>query len=155
MKHILFLTQGDIQTPSSRHRVLQYLPALKKSGYETLVHPAVTAEEYQQAFISRSHRGNLRRLFRTFTRRVRDLHRLREFDYVFVQKPILPAPFFNMELRIAREAKMIFDFDDAIFLSKPGGAPLANLWPRGGASPRSVARPTKWSPATTTSLILH
>lgn len=131
MKRILFLTQGDIQTPSSRHRVLQYLPSLKKAGYEAHLHPAVTAEEYQQAYISRSHQGNLRRLFRTFTRRVKDLHRLREFDYVFVQKPILPAPLFNMELRIAREVKMIFDFDDAIFLPKLGGAPLANLWPQG------------------------
>ncbi len=132
MKRILFLTQGSIQTPSSRHRVYQYLPALEKAGFEAVIHPAVFTQEYQEAFIHRSHGGNLRRLFRTFTRRVKDLHHLREFDFVFVQKPILPAPLFNMELRIAREAKLIFDFDDAVFLSKQGGARAANIWPQEG-----------------------
>lgn len=131
MKRILFLTQGDTHTPSSRYRVYQYIPALEKAGYEAVVHPAVTTEEFHEAFIARSYAGNFRRLFRTFTRRVRDLHQLRDFDYIFVQKPILPAPLFNMELRITRESpKTIFDFDDAIFVKKTGGAFLANLWPQ-------------------------
>ena len=128
MKRILFLTQGDAQVSSSRHRVYQYLPVLKKAGYETVVHPAVRQEEFQEAFMTRSWWGNFRRAFYTLSRRMSDLHQLRDFDYVFVQKPILPPPLFNMELRIARETRMIFDFDDAIFLKKPGGAFLTNLW---------------------------
>ncbi|MBI4026155.1 MAG: glycosyltransferase family 4 protein [Verrucomicrobia bacterium] len=132
MKRILFLTQGDIEIASSRHRVFQYLPVLEKSGIEAVVHPAVTTEESREAFAARSWQTGVRRLFRTFTRRVRDLHQLRDFDYIFVQKPILPGPFFNMELRISREAKMIFDFDDAIFMKKRGGMPIANIWPQSG-----------------------
>lgn len=130
MKRILFLTQGDVHTASSRHRVLQFLPVLEKAGHEAVVHPAVMAEEFQQTFIARTWQGHLRRLFRTFLRRMQDLHQLADFDYVFVQKTILPAPFFNMELKIVREARMIFDMDDAIFLKRPGGAILANLWPQ-------------------------
>ena len=128
MKRILFLTQGDRHVASSRHRVYQYLAALELAGFEAIVHPGVILKEFHQAFLERSWQGNLRRAFRVFTRRVRDLHQLRDFDYIFVQKPILPAPFFNMELKIAREAKLIFDFDDAIFLKKPGGSFFANLW---------------------------
>jgi glycosyltransferase involved in cell wall biosynthesis len=127
---ILFLTQGDQQVASSRHRVYQFLPALKEAGIEAVVHPAVAGEEFYEAFISRSFKGNFRRLFRTFTRRVRDLHQLGSFDYVYVQKPILPAPLFNMELRIARQAKMIFDFDDAIYTKRVGPTPLTNNWPQ-------------------------
>ncbi len=130
MKRILFLTQGDIQTPSSRHRVHQFLPVLEKAGHEAVVHPSVRADEFEQAFITRSWQGNVRRLFRTFTRRVRDLHQLGDFDYVFIQKPILPAPLFNLEAKILRESKMIFDMDDAIFLKRPGGVFLTNLWPQ-------------------------
>lgn len=130
MKRILFLTQGDQQTASSRHRVYQYLPFLEKAGCEAIVHPAVSGEEHHETFIVRSARGHLSRAFRTFTRRVRDLHQLGDYDYVYVQKPVLPAPLFNIELRIAREARLIFDFDDAIFLKKPGGAALTGLWPQ-------------------------
>ncbi len=130
MKRILFLTQGELETPSSRHRVYQFIPTLEKAGFEAVVHPAVRSPEHHEAFIARSWGGLLQRLFRTFTRRVRDLHQLRDFDFIYVQKPILPAPFFNMEMRIAREAKMIFDFDDAIYLKKPGGNLIAQLWPQ-------------------------
>jgi glycosyltransferase involved in cell wall biosynthesis len=95
-----------------------------------VVHPAVTGEEFQEAFVNRSWHGNVHRAFRTFARRVHDLHQLGDFDFIFVQKPILPAPLFNMELKISREAKMIFDFDDAVFVKKQGGAFPANLWPQ-------------------------
>jgi glycosyltransferase involved in cell wall biosynthesis len=128
MKRILFLTQGDEHVASSRHRVYQYLPMLKNAGFETIVHPAVTAEEFQQIFINRSLTANIHRLSKTFVRRVRDLHEIRDYDFVYIQKPILPAPFFNIESKISREAKMIFDFDDAIFLKKAGGTVLPNIW---------------------------
>jgi glycosyltransferase involved in cell wall biosynthesis len=130
MKRILFLTQGDLQTQSSRHRVYQFLPILDKAGYEYEVHPAVKKEEHHEAFLQRSLKGDVGRMFRTFTRRVKDLHQARDFDAVFVQKPILPAPLFNMELRIAREGRLIFDFDDAVFLKRPAGSWLASFWPQ-------------------------
>jgi glycosyltransferase involved in cell wall biosynthesis len=128
MKRILFLTQGDRQTASSRFRVYQFLPTLEKAGFQTVVHPAVLTEEHQEAFMKRSWKGQANRAFRTFTRRIRDLHDLRDFDFVFVQKPILPAPLFNMELRMAKEARMIFDFDDAVFARKPGGSRITHSW---------------------------
>ena len=121
MKRILFLTQGDRQTASSRHRVYQFLPILQKAGMEAVVHPAVTAQEFEAAFFQRTWKGQVQRYFKTFTRRVQDLHQARDFDYVFVQKSILPAPLFNLELRMAREARMIFDFDDAIYTKRSGG----------------------------------
>ncbi len=130
MQRILFLTQGDLQVPSSRYRVYQYLPALEKAGFEVVVHPAVKAEEFHGAYMERSWKNQFPRFGRTFARRVRDLHHLRDFQFVFVQKPIFPSPFFNIEWRIARETKMIFDFDDAIYLKRPRGAFLSGIWPQ-------------------------
>jgi glycosyltransferase involved in cell wall biosynthesis len=61
---------------------------------------------------------------------VRDLHEIRDYDFVFIQKPILPAPFFNIETKISRETTTIFDFDDAIYLKRIGGSILPNVWPQ-------------------------
>lgn len=130
MKRILFLTQGDRLVPSSRHRAILYIPYLEKAGFEVVLHPAVTAEEYHDGFIARSWASMMQRGFRSFTRRIKDLHEIRDFHFIFIQKPILPAPLFNMELRFAQQAKMIFDFDDAIYLKKPGGFLPANCWPQ-------------------------
>jgi len=130
MKRILFLTQGDRQAPSSRYRVYQYLPMLEKAGLEAVVHPGLTFAEFHDTLTVEHWREGLQRIFRTFTRRVRDLHQLRDFDYVYVQRPILPAPFFNMELRIARESRLIFDLDEAIFVKRSGGMFPLNLWPQ-------------------------
>src|SRR5262245_40612991 len=53
VKRILFLTQGDQQTASSRHRVYQFIPLLEKAGWEVIVSPAVTTEEYRNTFLNR------------------------------------------------------------------------------------------------------
>jgi glycosyltransferase involved in cell wall biosynthesis len=130
MKRILFLTQGDVQVASSRHRVYLYLPALAKAGFETVVQPAVLANEFKDTFFNRSLNALMLRGFRTFTRRVKNLHDLKDFDFVFVQKPVLPAPFFDMEWRFSRQTRLIFDFDDAVFLKRPGGSLVTNWWPQ-------------------------
>lgn len=128
MKRILFLTQGDEHVASSRHRVYHFISEVQKAGFETVVHPAVSPDEFERIYISRSVTANLQRLCRTFIRRVKDLHEIRDYDFVYVQKPILPSPLFNMEGKIARETKMIFDFDDAVYLKHVGGNFLPNLW---------------------------
>jgi glycosyltransferase involved in cell wall biosynthesis len=127
MKRILFLTQGETEVASSRHRVFQFLPKLREAGFDTVVHPAVTRQETEKVFFGRTFGTQVQRVFRTFTRRVRDLHELGDYDYVFVQKPILPAPFFNIEQKIARQSKMIFDMDDAVYLKRPGGSVFTGL----------------------------
>ncbi|MCC7517608.1 MAG: glycosyltransferase family 4 protein [Verrucomicrobiae bacterium] len=115
---ILFLTQGNRSTPSSRGRALQYLPALEAAGHECVVRPAVREGEAvdgedRGGFGARGHQA-----FRTFTRRVQDLHQIRDYDWVHVQRPILPPPLFDLESRIARETRMIFDLDAPLYLGR-------------------------------------
>lgn len=115
---ILFLTQGDRAVLSSRYRVLQYLPALEAAGHECVVRPAIRAGETAPGGEVDGFASVGRRTLRTFTRRVQDLHQIRDFDWVFVQRPILPAPLFDLESRIAREARMVFDLDAPLYLGR-------------------------------------
>ncbi|MDD2707023.1 MAG: glycosyltransferase family 4 protein [Verrucomicrobiae bacterium] len=114
----------------SRFRVYQHLPMLKEEGVEGVVSPAVPSADYGPDGGRKSLGVVLKNGFKTFTRRVRNLHELRDYDYVFVQKTVLPAPFFNMEWRFSRQVKVIFDLDEPIFLKRPDSSLLGGLWPQ-------------------------
>ena len=93
--NVFFLIQR-FQKPSSRYRVLQFLPSLKEAGIVPEV-KEVSGKSWQ---------------------RLRTLIKARKADVVFIQKKL----FHSYELRLlkSRGAKLVYDFDDAImFRHKP------------------------------------
>jgi glycosyltransferase involved in cell wall biosynthesis len=116
VKRILFLTQGDQQTASSRHRVYQFLPLLEKAGWESVVSPAVTGAEYTHLFGKTDPITLTRQHWRIMMRRFRDMHHLREFDRVVIQRPILPSPWPFLERSVARHQPFFFDYEEAFYL---------------------------------------
>jgi hypothetical protein len=80
----------DREGPSSRYRVLQYLPFLEKEGVQSIV------SEYPRGLAAR----------------VALLWRLHRFDLVFLQKRLLRP--LEWSLLKKRAARIVFDFDDAI-----------------------------------------
>lgn len=94
---VIFLV-NSVDGPSTRYRVLQYLPYFKKEGWEIEV----------SVFPK-----NLRE-------RVKLYHSLREFDVVFLQKRLLSL--FHLSLLRKQSKRLAFDFDDAIlFRDSPKG----------------------------------
>jgi glycosyltransferase involved in cell wall biosynthesis len=91
MKRIIFLIQGE-NMPSSRVRVLNLLDKLKEKGYD------ITCQKYPKG------QKNKNTVFTS----------LRDYDAVFVQKK-LPSVFDTIMIRLFSK-KLIFDFDDAIFM---------------------------------------
>lgn len=122
---ILCLTQGPPDAPSSRYRVYQLLPHLQRLGLDCVVSPALDDAQYRRIY----HDGGSRLGALTAIRRQRhaDLQRLDEFDVVLVQKGVFPGLTAGIETRIAQHKPLVFDFDDAIWLPRPGGHPLLRL----------------------------
>lgn len=113
----LFVTQG-VTVPSSRYRVEQYLPLLRRADIQWDLRPGYGPRYNQVASTGLRHAY-------TFSHKVAQISRLYDvasFDAVFVQRPILPSvPL--VELAISRICNnLIFDVDDAIWLA-PDGLP--------------------------------
>ena len=87
--NVLFLIQGH-DRPSSRYRVLQYLPYLKQKGVKT------TVVVYPRDI------GGSRKIYRE----------IGDYDVVFIQRK-RPHPLFLYLLQ-QRAKRLIYDFDDAV-----------------------------------------
>lgn len=103
---ILFIVKSE-KTPSSRIRALDLLPGLRSAGLECEI------EYLPKSFFARW------RLFKT----------CREFDIVVFQKRLLS--FFEFRALRGNAEKLIFDFDDAVYLhnASPSSDPIEYLSP--------------------------
>ena len=113
---ILFLISGR-QTPASRFRVLQYIPALQAAGHECVIAPSIPPK--YQGFPLLGNRASEwpRRLFRAW-----DVLRAwrGRFDLVFLERELFSTDFVFLERCLRRVArKIVLDVDDAIFLQHP------------------------------------
>ena len=95
-QHILFLIMGR-NVPSSKFRVLAYLPLLDREGWT-----------YD---IVAGGMGLIQKL--------RILKRAPEYRVIFIQKKLMPVHYVHL-LRW-RNPRLIYDFDDALYASEPTG----------------------------------
>lgn len=113
---ILFLTSGR-QTPTSRFRVLQYLPRLQAAGFECVVAPSIPPKYHGFPLIGTRASEWPRRMFRAWDL----LSAWRgEFDVVFLERELFSTDFVFLERLLRRAArKLVLDVDDAIFVQHP------------------------------------
>ncbi|MGZ4098340.1 MAG: glycosyltransferase family 4 protein [Bacteroidia bacterium] len=106
------------RSPSQRYRFEQYLPFLEGNGF-TFTWSYLLNEENDKLFYSH---GNVftkaRILFKTLLIRNKDVKRFKDFDIVFIQREasFIGSSFYEKKARESG-AKVIFDFDDSIWLA--------------------------------------
>ena len=110
--------------PSSRYRVYQLVPLLEQMGFACEVSPGIGKELYEQLYL-RGGGSKLAALRAVWQQRRQDLRRVNDFDAVFIQKGFFPGLHAGIEVAMAKRKPVIFDFDDAIWLPRQGGASLA------------------------------
>ena len=114
---VLFLEPYPIEGPSSRYRVEQYIPFLKANGIDCTVRPFVSSHFYRILYT----KGHfIQKLFFFITssfRRLRDLYAALQADIVFIHLEAFPIgpPLFEYLIALLGK-KIIYDFDDAIYL---------------------------------------
>ena len=117
---IFFIVPYPTSGPSNRFRVEQYLPYLDKKNVTYRVRPFCNNEFY---FLLRK-RGHYFKKFAYLLafsfRRLVDLFRSLNYDVVFIHREAFPTKDYIFEWLFRRFAKrMIYDFDDSVFLKKP------------------------------------
>jgi glycosyltransferase involved in cell wall biosynthesis len=117
MPKILFIaSHRPKRSPSQRFRFEQYLEFFGQHGYEC-TYSYLISEEDDRMFYQP---GNLRRKIYFFLKSVwirwKDVRRCNDFDLVFVQREAFMTGSVYFERRFSQSrAKLIFDFDDAIW----------------------------------------
>ena len=105
-------------SPGQRFRLEQWEPLLKKEGVEITYFPFETAELREVLYQSGNAMTKIAAVTRNLLRRQNEISNLGKFDlvYVFREAALLGPAWF--ERKIARSGvPMIFDFDDAVFVS--------------------------------------
>ncbi len=120
---VLFLTQYDINGPSSRIRVYQFVPFLEKAGIDCTIKPLITGPVKEKLTILLQDTKIWPRVkiclhfFSRFLLRYGHVLSARNYDIVVVQKDVLPFGLFYL-LRLVN-SNFLYEFDDAIWETSP------------------------------------
>jgi len=138
---VLFIVPHPIEGPSSRFRVYQFLPTLAAHGIDAEVRPFLTSAEAPIIYGAGGTAAKVALTLKATLRRLGDVLRATCYDAVFVLREAFPfGPAFFETLLKAASGRLIFDFDDAIYVpSTAYRNPLDRLrdW---GKTARIVAR---------------
>lgn len=117
---ILALATHPIEGASTRYRVLAYLPFLERHGYRVTFHPFFPSEAMAAIYRSGS---PLRKLYSVLKGTLERAAQLRscDFDLLFIHREMFPLswPVFLSHLKTRkRQFRVIYDYDDALFLAQ-------------------------------------
>ncbi len=118
MKKALFIAlHRPDRSPGQRFRFEQYFDYLRKNGFECELSYLIT-EEDDKLFYSKGNYSKKAQLMRKYIKqRKADAKRAHEFDIIFIFRDALPTGSIKYEKKFKESgAKLIYDFDDAIFV---------------------------------------
>lgn len=130
--NILFLVVGEPRrglAPSSRFRAYQYIPYLEKMEFNCVVRPSRPSKYFMAGYsfkrINKNH-PSIGKIWKRLNlllmkiNRIWDIFESRFFDIVFLQKDLFPGPSPKFEEFLCKiNPNVVFDFDDAIYLTTP------------------------------------
>lgn len=130
MPRILFIASHRMgRSPNQRFRFEQYLGHLERQGFECVLSPLVDESDDRMLYA----KGNLLRkaafVRRSILKRRRDVARMKAFDIIFVCREALMTRSTWFERVFSQgPAKLIYDFDDSIWISNVSEANRRWAW---------------------------
>lgn len=120
MVKILFLTPYPLDlAPSQRFRFEQYFRYLDAQRFSYQVQSFLGESDYATIYGQRKIFRNARMLLVGLLKRIWILRRIPSFDFVFIHRETMPLgpPIFEWLIAKVFQKKIIYDFDDAIWLT--------------------------------------
>ncbi|MBL3654974.1 glycosyltransferase [Fulvivirga sediminis] len=121
-KSILFITPYPPgEAPSQRFRFEQYLKLLKNKGFSIDFQPFLTEGGWFTLYKDGKFILKLYHLTKGFVTRFLTLFKIYKYDFIFIHREASPAgpPVFEWFISKILNKKIIYDFDDAIWLEDP------------------------------------
>lgn len=122
-------------SPSQRFRFEHYLPYLEQNGIHCTYSPFVDLETWQLIFKQGSYFNKLKGISLGFIRRFILLFKLSGFDFIYIHREAAPLgpPFFEWVIVKILRKKIIYDFDDNIWVkmsstANPGASLIKCRW---------------------------
>jgi len=116
-KRILFIAaHRPHRSPSQRFRFEQYFSFLKSSGYDYDFSYLISEKDDKIFYAPGNWHTKVYIFFKSLLKRLRDVIRAGHYDIIFVQREAFMTGSTFFEKRFAKSsAKLVFDFDDAIW----------------------------------------
>jgi len=116
---VLFLVPYPVdEAPSQRFRFEQYFKIMPEKGIAFDVSPFLDQETWNVLYRKGNMPAKLLGIISGFFRRIKDVIRSAKYDYVFIHREAAPLgpPVFEWLIAKVFSKKIIYDFDDAIWL---------------------------------------
>ena len=114
---VLFIAPHPVEGPSTRFRIVQFLPALKQAGISASVRPFLSSGQARRVYGNAGLAEKMGLTMLGLAGRLSDIVRASRVDLVYVLRetfPIGPGLFENIFARCC--GRLAFDFDDAIWV---------------------------------------
>lgn len=119
LKKTLFLTPyPPNKAPSQRFRFEQYISFLKEKGHDYSFEPFLDSRTWSVLYKPENTIYKVIGILKGFIKRFFLLFNLSQFDYIFIHREAAPIgpPIFEWIIARVLRRKIIFDFDDAIWM---------------------------------------
>lgn len=105
-------------SPGQRFRFEHYLDFLRQNGYKTRISSFYSLNGWKSLYQPGNKFRKIRAVLAGLFRRVADLFRIPFYDYVYLYREAAPIgpPFFEWVIASVLRKKIIYDFDDAIWI---------------------------------------
>lgn len=119
-KRILFLIPYPLkESPSQRFRFEQYFPLLTEQGFQFEIQSFLSLKNWKLFFVPGKLLKKVSVLSVGFLKRFSLLIKVKHFDFIFIHRETTPLgpPVYEWILTKLFQKKIIYDFDDAIWLT--------------------------------------
>ena len=121
MKILIVCVHRPDQAPAQRFRFEQYLEFLSQNGVECTYSNLLKESDYRFFYKKGNFLKKISIVSRSFFKRYRELRKISEYDIVFIQREAIMLGTSFFERQYAKNSKIIFDYDDAIWLEQISG----------------------------------